>query len=296
MPWPWSSKPISPSPSQPTNLSSVLQPADLKKPQPTDKPTPSLPSLSQYLDPSTALPIALGTVILTASLLGTYTLTTRYLTRLPTVDAIPPTYYRTRSLFGTVTSVGDGDNFRLFHTPGGRLAGWSWLRSVPSARSALTNQTIHIRLAGVDAPEAAHFGKPAQPYSGEALEWLRRYILGRRVRVQLWRRDQYGRVVATVWVRRWWPTLKVGRVDVGKEMLRVGMAGVYEAKGGAEFGGREGVYRGVEERAKARGVGMWKEGVGVETPGEFKKRVGVGKEIIEEKGKGEEKKKKGWFW
>jgi endonuclease YncB( thermonuclease family) len=61
----------------------------------------------------------------------------------------------------------------------------------------LKGKTIHVRLAGVDAPEVrkilfmdpawsdgqdcwhplrqlAHFGKPAQPYSREALEWCER--------------------------------------------------------------------------------------------------------------------------
>ena len=97
---------------------------------------------------------------------------------------------------------------------------------------------IHVRLAGIDAPEGAHFGKPAQPYSTEALEWLKNYIMNRRVRAYIYKRDQYERVVATVWVRRF-----LFRKDVGKEMLKAGMATVYEAKMGAEFGDFEEKYR-----------------------------------------------------
>lgn len=48
---------------------------------------------------------------------------------------------------------------------------------------------------GVDAPEAAHFGKEAQPYAFEALNWLKGEIEGKRLWVQLIRRDQYGRIV-----------------------------------------------------------------------------------------------------
>lgn len=67
-----------------------------------------------------------------------------FLRRIPTVNHIKPDYFRRRSLFGRVTSVGDADNFRLFHTPGGRLAGWGWLpwKSVPTKREELSKQTV----------------------------------------------------------------------------------------------------------------------------------------------------------
>jgi hypothetical protein len=47
-------------------------------------------------------------------------------------------------LFGTVTRVGDADNFHLFHTPGGRLAGWGWLpgRKIPEKKADLKNNTV----------------------------------------------------------------------------------------------------------------------------------------------------------
>lgn len=40
-------------------------------------------------------------------------------------------------------------------------------------------------------------------------------------------------------------------------MLKVGLATVYEAKSGAEFGTSEHKYRAAEEKAKAQKVGMW---------------------------------------
>jgi endonuclease YncB( thermonuclease family) len=72
----------------------------------------------------------------------------------------------------------------------------------------------------------------------------------------MWRKDQYERVVATAHVRRGIIPLKR---DVSLEMLRSGMATVYEAKFGAEFGDREEAYREAESKAKNAGVGMWKE-------------------------------------
>ncbi|EDN08282.1 hypothetical protein I7I51_03773 [Histoplasma capsulatum] len=136
---------------------------------------------------------------------------------------------------------------------------------------------IHIRLAGVDAPELPHFGRPAQPFSHAAHTWLTNYLLSRRVRAYVYRQDQYGRVVATVYVRRWpFPFI---RRDVGLQMLRAGLATVYEAKSGVEFGGEvmEGRYRRAEERARRLGRGLWKgKGtVGWESPREYKTRMAM---------------------
>jgi endonuclease YncB( thermonuclease family) len=79
------------------------------------------------------------------------------------------------------------------------------------------------------------------------------------VRCRIWRRDQYDRVVASVYVRRGPGPLRLLRRDVGLEMLRRGLATTYEAKTGAEFGGdqMERQYRSAEARARDKGVGMW---------------------------------------
>jgi endonuclease YncB( thermonuclease family) len=111
---------------------------------------------------------------------------------------------------------------------------------------------LHIRIAGVDAPELAHWGREAQPYSKEALGMLMGMVHNQRVRVRLYRRDQYDRVVAQVYVRKWFV-----RKDVGLEMLKMGLATVYEAKFGAEFGKSEEIYRAAEQQAQNRKVGMW---------------------------------------
>ena len=116
-------------------------------------------------------------------------------------------------------------------------------------------KTIHVRIAGVDAPELAHFGRPAQPYGQEAIEWLKGFILGKYVRVYPWRQDQYSRVVCSVYKRRW----VFFKSDVSLNMLKCGLATVYEAKFGSEFGNKEKQYRAAEERAKQKKIGMWQE-------------------------------------
>ncbi len=91
-----------------------------------------------YKDPRTWIPTVLATTTAVVSL----QIYRSYLRRIPGAVYVQPSFFRRRSLFGQVTSVGDGDNFHLFHTPGGRLAGWGWLRKVPSKRSELTKRTV----------------------------------------------------------------------------------------------------------------------------------------------------------
>jgi hypothetical protein len=74
--------------------------------------------------------------------LGALQLYANYLRRIPGASHVRPSFFRSRSLFGRVTSVGDGDNFHLFHTPGGKAAGWGWLRKVPESRKELKSRTV----------------------------------------------------------------------------------------------------------------------------------------------------------
>ncbi|KAI7471032.1 SNase-domain-containing protein [Hortaea werneckii] len=207
---------------------------------------------SHYTSPQTIV----ASVLTTAATLALIRLYKTYLRRIPNVDYLKPGFFRHRSLYGYVTRVGDGDNFHLYHTPGGKLAGWGLLpwRRVQDIKK-FKGKTLPVRIAGVDAPERAHWGNPEQPYGNEALEWLRSTLLHRYVRVYPYSRDQYGHMVASVHLRRW----LVFRSDVGYDMLKKGWATVYEAKSGSEFGGKEEQYRAAEARAKQKKVGMWQE-------------------------------------
>ena len=116
-------------------------------------------------------------------------------------------------------------------------------------------------------PELPHFGREGQPGGKEAIDWLTAYISGRRVRAYVYRRDQYDRVVATVYVRK-----GLLRRDVGLQMLKGGLATVYEAKTGAEFGMLEDKYRSIEALAKSKRVGIWGD-KNFESPRDFKTRT-----------------------
>lgn len=203
---------------------------------------------------------------ITTSLIFGYKFYRRYLRRVSTyLDLTPEMLGGNRTLYGKVTRVGDGDNFRFYHTPGGIMTGWGWLRQVPTGRSALKDETLMIRLSGIDAPERLHWGKPAQPLSEEALLWLRSYVDGRYVTITPYLIDQYKRVVARGQVWKW-----TGKRDISAEMIKQGLAIIYEGTVGAEFGGCESWYRKLEKKAKKLRKGVWSLSK-FQTPGTFKK-------------------------
>lgn len=206
--------------------------------------------------------------ILTSASLGLIWFYKTWMRRIPQAANVKPGYFRHRSIYGRVTSVGDADGLRIYHTPGGKLLGWGWLRSIPSKPKDLKDNTISIRLAGVDAPELAHFGRPAQPFGEEAQTWLKSYVLNKNVRAYVHRRDQYERIVATVYIWKWF----LNR-DVGMQMLKRGLAVVYEGKTGAEFGGSEEKYHRTESLAKLLKKGLWSGSAAtMESPGTYKAR------------------------
>lgn len=145
MRWPsWSrqgdSKDVDPIPeAQPDSSSTSSFPANLSIKSLTSW-TDSLNKTDwqHYRDPQTWLPPAIAV----GAALGFSAFYRSYLRRIPSTNHIRPNFFRKRSLLGKVTSVGDGDNFHLFHTPGGRLAGWGWLRKVPSYRKELKGKTV----------------------------------------------------------------------------------------------------------------------------------------------------------
>ncbi|KAI8973707.1 hypothetical protein BDF20DRAFT_915114 [Mycotypha africana] len=189
--------------------------------------------------------------------------------RFKTAAHIPIEYLEKQcKIRGRVVSVGDSDNFRLYHTPGLGWNGFWALRKIPQTRKELRNQTISVRIAGVDAPEGAHFGMPAQPFSTEALQFLKKLVLNRTVEVQLLSRDQYQRVVAMAFVRR--PPFFLKK-NVSVEMVKAGLASIYEAKG-AQYAGQFEQLQKYEAYAKSKKKGIWSLKKKYISPSEHKAR------------------------
>ncbi|KAK5822807.1 hypothetical protein F5H01DRAFT_411030 [Linnemannia elongata] len=205
------------------------------------------PSLEPYLIASAVFGVATTAVLFYR----------KNLRRIPSAAYLTPNMLKgKRILKGRVTSVGDSDNFRFYHTPGGIWAGWGWLRHVPSGTKALKDQTLHIRLAGVDAPEGAHFGMPAQPFSAESLAWLRKELLGKNVTVQPYAKDRYERVVSMAWYPGFLPFLP--KKNVSKELLKVGYGQIYR-QAGSQYGGLLKEFEKIENKAKKNKIGIWSQ-------------------------------------
>ncbi|KAF3259028.1 putative endonuclease lcl3 [Orbilia oligospora] len=203
-------------------------------------------SLKARISGITSLPPSAIDILLPSITAATATLTLVYLyrnflKRYPDSNSLPPQFFRRKGLYGK----------------------------------------IHIRIAGVDAPEGAHFGKPSQPHSSESLSYLSNLLTSHNVRAHLLRRDQYERVVCSVSMKRKGILGLLGfKHDVGLLMLKAGMAQVYEGTYGIEFGKRQGMeekYRAAEEEARAKKLGIWGLKGKYESPGQYKARFG-GKE------------------
>lgn len=106
-----------------------------------------------------------------------------------------------------------------------------------------------VRLIGIDAPERGRGGRPGEYLAEEATRFVGQLVLGGRVRLEEEPggadRDRYGRLLRYVHLRD-------GRL-LNAELLRAGYAFAYTR---FRFS-RMDEFRGLEERARAAGVGLW---------------------------------------
>lgn len=131
------------------------------------------------------------------------------------------------------------------------------------------HKTISIRLCGIDAPERSHFGSNAQPFSDEAMQFLKHTLLNKKIYVKPLEIDRYGRCVARV---VYYDGFFRQEKDISREMLKVGLATIYESKSAVDFDGQEEVYKRTEQDSKRKRRGMWRLKK-LETPAEFKKKL-----------------------
>jgi endonuclease YncB( thermonuclease family) len=107
-----------------------------------------------------------------------------------------------------------------------------------------------VRLIGVDTPELARDGRPAEPLADEATRFTRRFIDSASGRVRLERDgdliDRYGRALAVAWV--------------DQRMLNEALVLKGLARARTEFNYSEALkqrLRAAEAEAKAAGRGLW---------------------------------------
>ena len=167
--------------------------------------------------------------------------------RYHTVADIPNHRFQDHDSFLVViVKVADGDTMRGRHVPALDFARGRW-RSKSRAEGGklkLSEETLQIRLYAVDAPETAKFGNEGMPLGDEATAFARERLDGKRVRITLQSKDQYGRAVAKL-------SYGLFRKDLSGELLANGLATVY-CSGGAEYGpGKiEADWNAIEDRAR----------------------------------------------
>ena len=144
-----------------------------------------------------------------------------------------PDDFRREEVRGTVTKIMDGDTFHLALDP--------------ASQHLLHEESVTVRLLGIDAPETVDPRKAPEPYGAEASESLRALIEEKNVELffdtEVW--DSYGRLLAYVYVD--------GSRMVQEEMLKSGLAETFRKY---SFAFKERFLE-TESLAKTKRLGMW---------------------------------------
>ena len=107
-----------------------------------------------------------------------------------------------------------------------------------------------VRIISIDAPEKGRRGKPGQRYSEKSRQHLAGLVDGRGVNLVTRGRDDYGRVLARVWI---------GDTDVGLAQVCAGYAWVFEAFVDELPVAEQQLYRDCQIEAKANRRGLWRD-------------------------------------
>ena len=176
-----------------------------------------------------------------------------------TADDIPETFFREqREISARVVKVVDGDTYRVRHLP--------FFFSSGEFEGGLQKNTISVRVVAVDTPETAKFGAAGQKYGAAAAEFASRKLLNQKVSVKLYGRDQYHRVLGSVYYKEGF-----SKRDIGEELLKSGLAVVYRQRGGKYPNGIS-FWNKIEEEARRQKRGIWAER-SIELPSEYKKKL-----------------------
>lgn len=170
-----------------------------------------------------------------------------------------------QSIYGRVVKVSDGDTFRMRHYP------FYPAQQESPYEGKLSENTIQIRLYGIDTPEVRKSGNPypSMPYAEEAKAWTTDKVKGKIVQVKLLDKDQYNRVIGKV------TTVNdfLQPMDVSLGLLHNGYATLYTGKG-AQYDGNLEVFEKEVEYAQKNRLGIWTNGIdGVQTPAEYKRML-----------------------
>jgi micrococcal nuclease len=118
-----------------------------------------------------------------------------------------------------------------------------------------------IRLVGIDAPETSHSKhEHGQPFSQQSKKYLTELVLNKKVDIQGFGQDRYGRVLGLVFVD--------GK-NVTLEMVRAGFAQVYRGEHAKGFD--PGPYLEAERESREAKKGMWIQGEKYVSPRDWRR-------------------------
>ena len=107
-----------------------------------------------------------------------------------------------------------------------------------------------VRIMSIDAPEKGRRGKPGQRFSDKSRRHLAGLVDDRQVRLAVRGRDDYGRVLARLWI---------DDTDIGLAQVCAGYAWVYEAFLDELPDSDRPAYRNCQADAKANRRGLWRD-------------------------------------
>ena len=114
-----------------------------------------------------------------------------------------------------------------------------------------TNRREHtVRIVSIDAPEKRRRDVPGQRYSNLSRKHLAALVAGKQVLLVIRGRDDYGRVLARIWI---------GDTDVGLTQVCAGYAWVYRAFIDELQADEQRIYLGCEAQAKSNKRGLWRD-------------------------------------
>lgn len=120
--------------------------------------------------------------------------------------------------------------------------------------------TFTIRLAGIDSPEIGYEGRPSQPFSQSARQFLRDLVENKKVAVKSHGTGGYNRQLAELFIED---------TNINLEMIAAGLAEVYTGRLPKALNAD--LYRRTEAGAKQRGKGMWTLGASYKSPRQWRK-------------------------
>ena len=106
------------------------------------------------------------------------------------------------------------------------------------------HQQLRVRLGGIDAPERR------QAFSKRSTEHLSSMVRRQIVTVEWYKKDRYGRLVGTLYVKG---------VDVGLEQVRAGLAWHYKRYEKEQPPEERMRYADAETDARAHRIGLWQD-------------------------------------